>query len=93
MYLSARGAKSFMAMEGFVGITVSVAKNFYFFHLAIIFFRGGKKLQQPCLEQLIRHHGCGTRSKIMKETAFGQRPTLSVLKELFAAVAILVKIN
>jgi len=33
------------------------------------------------------------RSKIMKETALGRRPTLSVLKELFVAVAILVEIH
>jgi len=54
MYLSAGRAESLMAMEGFVGLTVSIAQNFYLFHLAVVFFRAGKKLQQPCLEQLIR---------------------------------------
>jgi hypothetical protein len=54
MYLSARGAKSFMAMKSLVGLTVSIAQNFDFLHLAVVFFRGGKKLQQPCFEQLIR---------------------------------------
>jgi hypothetical protein len=43
-----------VAMKSLVGITVSVAKNFYFLHLVVVFFRGGKKIQQPCLEQLIR---------------------------------------
>jgi hypothetical protein len=51
---SAGRAESLMAMKSFVGLTVSIAQNFYLFHLAIVFFRGGKKLQQPGFEQLIR---------------------------------------
>jgi hypothetical protein len=54
MYLSAGRAESLVAMESFVGLTVGVAQNLYLFHLAVVFFRGGKKLQQPRLEQLIR---------------------------------------
>jgi hypothetical protein len=54
VYLSAVPAKSLVPMKSFVGLTVSIAQNFYLFHLAVVFFRARKKIQQPRLEQLIR---------------------------------------
>jgi hypothetical protein len=50
---SAGRAESLVAMKGFVSITMGFAQSFYLLHLAIIFFRAGKKLEQPCLEQFI----------------------------------------
>jgi hypothetical protein len=54
VYLSAVPAKSLVPKKSLVGITVGFAENFDFLHLAVVFFRGGKQLQQPCLEQFIR---------------------------------------
>ena len=54
MYLSAGRAESLVAMKSLVGLTVVFPENFDLLHLAIVFFRDGKKLQQPCLEQLVR---------------------------------------
>jgi hypothetical protein len=50
---SASHAESLVAMKSFVGITMRFAQDFYLLHLAVIFFRAGKKLEQPCLEQFI----------------------------------------
>jgi hypothetical protein len=51
---SACCAESLMAMESLVSLTVSVAKNFYFLHLAVVFFPAGKEFKQPVFKQFIR---------------------------------------
>ena len=43
-----------MAMKSFVGVTVSVAENFYFLHLTIIFFSAGKELKQSGFKHFVR---------------------------------------
>ena len=42
-----------MSMKSFVGITMRFTQSFYLLHLAVVFFRSGKKIEQPCLEQFI----------------------------------------
>ena len=53
-YLSAGGAESFVPMKRFVGVTMGFAQDFYLFHLIVIFFSAGKKLEQPGFKQLVR---------------------------------------
>jgi hypothetical protein len=51
--LQRRPCRIAVAMKSFVGITMLFTQSFYLLHLAIVFFRSGKKLEQPCLEQFI----------------------------------------
>jgi hypothetical protein len=41
-------------MKGLISVTVGFAQNFYLLHLAVIFFRTGKKLEQPAFKLLVR---------------------------------------
>lgn len=43
-----------MPVEGFIGFPMAVTQNFNFFHLPVIFFRAGKKIQQPVFKNIIR---------------------------------------
>ncbi|HWF03134.1 MAG TPA: hypothetical protein VHA06_05570 [Candidatus Angelobacter sp.] len=53
VHFSADLAKSFMAVEGFVGFAMAVAQGFNLFHFLIVFFDAGKKLKQPGFEHII----------------------------------------
>ncbi len=52
--LSADRAESLMPMESFVGVAVSFTQSFYLLHLAIVFFGGGKEIQQSGFKHLVR---------------------------------------
>jgi len=54
VYLSAGRAESLVPMISFIGLAVAFAERFNPLHFLVVFFRAGKKLEQPSLEQFIR---------------------------------------
>jgi hypothetical protein len=51
--VSADGAEFHVALEGVVGLAVLFAQDFKLLHFAIVFFRGGEKLDDAGFEKLV----------------------------------------
>ena len=54
MQLSADMAKPLVPVESLVSFSVLLAQHLNPLHFLVVFFRGGKKFNQPCFEYVIR---------------------------------------
>jgi hypothetical protein len=53
VYLSAGRAEFLVPVKSLIGLAMAFAQRFNPLHFLVVFFRAGKELKQPCLEQLI----------------------------------------